>query len=59
MSKYAYQIKDRLFWYIKRPNTPKPSWRYYKDDWIIDAQEIINAISLDDELGIKHETNEK
>lgn len=53
MSKHNYQIKDRLLWYIKRPNTPKPAWRYPTDGWITDPQEIIKAIRLDDELGIK------
>lgn len=49
------QIIARLKWYFGNRENPRPSWYYHTDHWITDEQEIINAIRLDDEMGIKDE----
>lgn len=46
-------IVDRLRWYFSDRSNPKPALFYPTDNWITDPKEIINAIRLDDELGIE------
>lgn len=57
MSKYKLQIHSRLQWYLMRLrgryDYPKPMWFYPTDGWITDPTEIINAIRLDDEMGVE------
>lgn len=53
MSKYKINVIDRVKWYFSDKSTPKPVWVYPADNWITDPEEIIKAIRLDDDMGVR------
>jgi hypothetical protein len=56
MGKYQTQIRKRLMYHLHIHGwhkSPRPSWYYPTDSLVTDPEEIIKAIRLDDEIGVK------
>lgn len=54
LGKYQTTILVAIKDLIKRPKShPRRSFYHFTDGWITDPKQIIRAIRLDDELGIK------